>query len=223
MLYEQIRHADTIRRIYKMRHLLTQKKPPEMGTKMGYAKYSKYFYQIKSKLRDEGTIGSRGTFVESPPNLHVSTMPLRVNRTQIKVLGNRIPYALFLVLATGPPRRAADLAKDMHFSRKAVYLALKRMEHVGLVNVTDFTATAEDGSARAWLEEYMESVKAWIDASGDVAALFRMIPSYVGGPHARRLQHYESGSPVGPAEMHIFTHAPLVGLMGCHRAKEQVF
>ena len=213
MLYEQIRYASTIRGMYKMRHLLTQKKPPDMGTKLGYPKYSKQFYRIKSNLRKEGIIGSRGTFVESPPNLHLSTMVLRVDRAQISALGYRVPYVLFLALATGPPRKASYLARGYRLSRKAVHDALRRMEGVGLVRKDGSAVAAEDGPARMWLAEYLEAARAWIDASGDASVLFNTIPSYVGGPHARRLLRYESGAPVGPAEMHIFTYGPLLDLM----------
>lgn len=213
MLYEQIRHANVIRGMYKMRHLLAQKKPPDMGTRLGYPKYSKQFYRIKSKLRKEGITGDRGTFVENPPNLHVAAMVLRVDAAQISTLGHKVPYVLFLALATGPPRKVSYLARECGFSRKAVYDALERMERAGLTRRNGSTAAAEDGPARTWLAEYLEAARVWVDASGDTSVLFNAIPSYVGGPHARRLSHYESGAPMGPAEMHIFTYKSLLGLM----------
>jgi len=215
MLYEQIRHAGVIRRMYKMRHLLNQKKPPEMGTRLGYPKYSKQFYRIKSKLRKEGITGDRGTFVENPPNLHMAAMVLRVDAAQISVLGHKVPYVLFLALIAGPPRKASCLARECGFSRKAVYDVLGRMEGAGLAgrDGSAAAAAAKDGPARTWLEEYLEAARAWVDSSGDASALFNAIPSYVGGPHVRRLSHYESGAPMGPAEMHIFTYKPLLGLM----------
>ncbi len=223
MLYEQIRYANTIRRIYKMRHLLAQKKPPDMGTRLGYPKYSKQFYRIKSKIKKEGIIGNRGMFVENPPNLHVASMPLRVDAAQISVLGYKVPYVLFLVLAMGPSRNVSYLAKGCHFSRKAVYDALSMMERVGLVRKDGSGTTAEDSSARTWLAEYLEAVSVWIDASDDTFVLFNMIPSHVGGPHVRRLLHYESGAPVGPAKMHIFTYEPLLDLMETMVKKSRYF
>lgn len=213
MLYEQIRYADVIRGVYRMRHMLTQKKRPDLGTRLGYPKYSKQFYRITSKLKAEGIIGSHGMFTESPPNLHLVAMPLRVDRVQISVLGRRVPYVLFLSLATGPPRKAGYLASGCPISRKAVYDALKKMEGAGLVRMDGSTAAAEEGSARAWLAGYIEAARSWIDASGDASVLFNTIPSYVGGPHARHLLHYEPGRPMGLAEMHIFTYGPLLDLM----------
>ena len=216
MLYEQIRYANTIRGMYKMRHLLYQKKPPDMGTRLGYPKYSKQFYRIKSRLRKEGIIGDRGTFVENPPNLHVAAMTLRVDAAQISALGYKVPYVLFLALATGPSRKASYLARECGFSRKAVYDALRVMEKTGLARKdgsATTTTTAEDCPARTWLAEYLEAARVWVDSSGDASVLFNAIPSHVGGPHVRRLSHYESGAPVGPAEMHIFTYKPLLGLM----------
>ena len=195
-------------------NMLTLKRPPDIGTRLGYPKYSKQFYRIKSRLKKEGIISSRGTFVESLPNLHMAAMAMRVDAAQISVLGYRIPYVLFLALATGPPRRVSSMASECRFSRKAVYDALERLEQAGLVRRDGHVNTAvEDSSARVWLAEYLKAVVAWIDASGDASVLFNTIPSYMGGPHMHRLSHYESGAPMGPAEMHIFTYGPLLGLM----------
>ena len=223
MLYEQIRHANTIRGIYKMRHLLAQKKPPDMGTRLGYPKYSKQFYRIKSEIRKEGIIGSRGTFVENPPNLHVAAMALRVDAAQISALGYKVPYVLFLALATGPPRNVSYLATGCRFSRKAVYDALRMMERAGLVRKDGSVTAAKDSPARTWLAEYLEAVRVWIDASEDTFVLFNAIPSNMGGPHVRRLSHYESGAPMGPAEMHIFTCEPLLDLMETMVKKSRYF
>ena len=223
MLYEQIRYANAIRGMYKMRHLLAQKKAPDMGTKLGYPKYSKQFYRIKSKLRKEGIIGNHGTFVENPPNLHVAAMVLHVNAAQISALGYKVPYVLFLALATGPPRKASYLARESGFSRKAAYDALKMMERAGLVRKEGSAMVAEDSPARTWLEEYLEAAKVWIDISRDTSVLFNAIPSHVGGPHVRRLSHYESGAPIGPAEMHIFTYGLLLNLMKTMVEKSRYF
>lgn len=214
MLYEQIRHADTIRKMYRIRHLLSQKKPPDMGTRLGYPKYSKQFYRIKSKLREEGIIGSRGTFVESLPNMHVVTMPLHVDRRQAGVLGSRVPYVLFLALLVDSPRRGACLARECRFSAKAVRDALRRMEGVGIVRMSGGAAAAvEDSPTHAWLTRYLAAVRSWLDVSGDTSVLFNTVPSYVGGPHARHLLDYEPGMPMGSAEMRIFTYRPFLALM----------
>lgn len=214
MLYEQIRYADTIRKMYRIRHLLSQKKPPDMGTRLGYPKYSKQFYRIKSKLREEGIIGSRGTFVESLPNMHVVTMPLHVDRRQAGVLGSRVPYVLFLALLVDSPRRGACLARECRFSAKAVRDALRRMEGVGIVRMSGGAAAAvEDSPMHAWLTRYLAAVRSWLDVSGDTSVLFNTVPSYVGGPHARHLLDYEPGTPMGSAEMRIFTYRPFLALM----------
>ena len=214
MLYEQIRYADTIRKMYRIRHMLSQKKPPDMGTRLGYPKYSKQFYRIKSKLREEGIIGSRGTFVESLPNMHVVTMPLHVDRRQAGVLGSRVPYVLFLALLVDSPRRGACLARECRFSAKAVRDALRRMEGVGIVRMSGGAAAAvEDSPMHAWLTRYLAAVRSWLDVSGDTSVLFNTVPSYVGGPHARHLLDYEPGTPMGSAEMRIFTYRPFLALM----------
>lgn len=214
MLYEQIRHAHTVRGLYRMRHLLVHKRSPDMGTRLGFPKYSKQFYRIKSRLKEEGIIGGHGTFVESLPNMHVAMMPLRVAGAQISVLGRRVPYVLFLALVTGPPRTAGYLAAECRFSRKAVYDALRAMAGTGLVRIDGRMAVAEEGSAaRGWLTGYLAAVKSWIDVSEDVSVLFRTVPSYVGGPHARRLLDYEPGTLMGRADVYIFTYGPFLDLM----------
>ena len=214
MLYEQIRYAEVIRKMYRMRHLLSQKKPPDMGTRLGYPKYSKQFYRIKSKFREEGIIGSGGTFVESLPNMHVVVMPLRVDMRQIGVLGNRVPYVLFLALVVDSPRRGADLARECRVSAKAARDALRRMAGAGIVRTGGGVAAAvEDSPAYAWLAGYLAAARSWMDVSGDTSVLFNTVPSYVGGPYARHLLDYEPGAPMGSAEMKIFTYKPFLGLM----------
>lgn len=214
MLYEQIRYAHTVRGLYRLRHLLAHKRSPDMGTRLGYPKYSKQFYRIKSRLREEGIIGGRGTFVESLPNMQVAMMPLRVDGAQISVLGNRVPYVLFLALVTGPPRTAGYLAAECRFSRKAVYDALRAMADTGLVRIDGRMVAAEEGSsAREWLAGYLAAVRSWTDISEDASTLFRTIPSYMGGPHVRRLLDYEPGTLMGRADAYIFTYEPFLDLM----------
>ena len=214
MLYDQIRYVHATRKLYKMRHMLVHNRSPEMGTRLGYPKYSKQFYRVKSKLREEGIIGSDGTFVESLTNLHLVMMPLRVDRAHVAILGRRVPYTIFLALTNGGSKTAGRLAAECGFSRKAVYNALDTMSNAGLVRIDRHVAKAEEGSsAREWLDGYLGAVMSWIDVSDDISVLFRTIPSCVGGPHAHQLRDYEPGMPMGSAEMQIFTYKPFLHLM----------
>jgi len=213
MLYEQIRYAGAVRRIYRLRHLLTQKNPPDLGSRLGYPKYSKQFYRVKGRLKREGILDRHGRFVESLPNLLLAEMPLHASREQIGVLGNRVPYCLLLGLMADSPKGAGDLIRELHFSRGAVYRSLERMERSGLVRMEDSRAVAEGGPASEWLARYLEVVRASIRASGDVAILFSTIPAYIGGPHAYYTTNYEPGRPAGPADMLVLTYAPFLDLV----------
>lgn len=213
MLYDQIRHADAVRKIYRLRHLLTQKNPPDLGSRLGYPKYSKQFYRVKGRLKREGVLDGHGRFVESLPNLQLAEMPLHASKEQIGVLGNMVPYCLFLGLVADSPKGAGDLIRGFHFSRGAVYRSLERMEGSGLVRMEDSVAVAEDGPANEWLARYVEVVRASIRASGDIAILFNTIPAYIGGPHAYYATNYEPGRPAGPADVLVLTYAPLLDLV----------
>ena len=223
MLYEQIRHARIIRHLYRIKHQLARRKGPDLGTRLGYPKYSKQFYRVRSLLVREHIINHRGEFIQSLLNIHMAKMSLRVEEGQISVLGDRVPYCLFLALACGTPARAGSLAGELHLSRKAVYDALARMKETGLVSMSGPVATANDGPARRWLAEYLDLLAAWMDASEDVSVLFNTIPACVGGPLARYLLDYEPGRPMGLADMHIFTPEPFFDLVTSTTEKSRYF
>lgn len=223
MLYEQIRHARTIRHLYRIKHQLARRGGPDLGTRLGYPKYSKQFYRVRSLLMRERVINRRGVFIQSLPNMHMAKMSLRVEDGQIRALGDRVPYCLFLALACGAPARAGSLAGELRLSRKAVYDALARMRVVGLVSMSGPVATANDGPARRWLVEYLDLIAAWMDASEDMSVLFNTVPACVGGPLARYLLDYEPGRPMGLADMHIFTPGPFLGLVKSTTGKSRYF
>ena len=223
MLYEQIRHAGTIRRLYRIKHQLARRGGPDLGTRLGYPKYSKQFYRVRSLLVRERVINRRGEFIQSLPNMHMAKMPLLVEGDQIRVLGDRVPYCLFLALACGAPARAGSLAEELRLSRKAVYDALARMKKARLVSMSGPVAAASDGPARRWLEEYLDLLAVWIDASEDASVLFNAIPACVGGPLARYLLDYEPGRPMGLADMHIFTPGPFFDLVRSTTGKSRYF
>jgi len=213
MLYEQIRYADIIRKIYRLRHLLTQKNPPDLGSKLGYPKYSKQFYRVKAKLREVGILNKQGRFVESLLNLHVVDLPLHATKEQIDVLGNEVPYSMFLALVIDSPKKVGEMIKDLRFSRKAVYDALEKMEKTRLVNVADSLAMAEKGEVNDWFVRYLDLVKTSIDSTGDISLLFNTVPAYISGPQAYYMINYEPGRPVGPADMLVLTYQPFLNFL----------
>ena len=56
--------------------------------------------------------------MENPPNLHVAAMALRVDAAQISALGYKVPYVLFLALATGPPRNVVIFGNGVPFQQE---------------------------------------------------------------------------------------------------------
>ena len=60
MLYDQIRYGEVIWKLYKLRHLLAHKAHPDLGSRVGYSKYSKQFYRITRKLVGEGILDKQG-------------------------------------------------------------------------------------------------------------------------------------------------------------------
>lgn len=213
MLYQQIRHAHTIRGAYRIKHQLIQKKKFDLGTRLGYPKRSKQFYRVKSVLADEQIFNRYGMFVESPINIHMAKMPLLVKEDQIKVLGDPIPYYIFLALVAGTQKQYQVLAKEFGFSRMGVYNALRRMKEVDLVSISSLTPSISDESAYRWFKKYLELATIWIDLNEDISVLFNIVPAYVGGPMARYMLDYEPGRPLVFKDIQILTHELFLGLV----------
>jgi len=212
MLYDQIRYAEKVRRLYRLRHLLVQRSHPDVGSRLGYPKYSKQFYRVKKTLRKDGILDRQGKFVESLPNLWLAELPQSAkNRDQIKVLGHRVPYNVYLAVVSDPGKKRGELARELGVSKKAVYDALASLEKVGLVTIVDSAVSADkEAPLCRWLLRYIELAKIHTNTTGDISALFKSIPGYIGGPQARYVLDYESGRPIGPADMKILTYKPYV-------------
>lgn len=213
MLYKQIRHAHTIRDAYRIRHQLIQKKKFDLGTRLGYPKRSKQFCRVKSVLTEEQIFNRYGMFVESPINIHMAKMPLLVKEDQIRVLGDPIPYYIFLSLVAGTQKRYQVLAEEFGFSRMGVYNALRRMKEVDLVSMSSIIPSINDESAYRWFKKYLDLVTIWIDLNEDISDLFNTVPTYIDGPMARYMLDYEPGRPLIFEDMQILTHEPFLGLV----------
>jgi hypothetical protein len=210
MLYEQLRYAEVVRKLYKLRHLLANKAHPDIGSRVGYQKYSKQFYRITKKLVKEGILDREGRFVESLLNLWFVDLPVDADPNQIEVLGNRIPYTLFLSLSLDSPKKSGELSKELNFNRMSVYLAIEKLKKAELIRSKGSTIVAPGGEMYRWLLRYLELCKTYADTTGDISPLFNTVPAYIGGKQAYYMTNYEPGRPVGPSDMTIITFKPFV-------------
>lgn len=210
MLYDQIRYAEVIRKLYRLRHLLVRSSHPDLGSRLGYTKYSKQFYRVKRKLLELGILDKQGRFVDNLPNLWLAELPLHANKEQLSILGNQVPYSVFLATIIDSPKKTGALAKELNFNRMAVYKALKKLEKVELVMTEDSTISAKEGELYRELLRYIDLCKTHADATGDISVLFKTIPAYISGSQAYYMIHYQPGRPVGPAHMRITTWKPFL-------------
>lgn len=210
MLYNQIRYAEVVRKLYRLRHLLAQKTHPDIGSRLGYPKYSKQFYRVKKKLEEEGILDRQGRFVENLTSLWLAELPLHASKEQITVLGNKVPCNIFLATMMDSPRKAGELSKELNFNRKAVYDAIDKMEKCGLVVRENSKISVKEGSVNRWLQKYVELCKTYADTTDDVSVLFSGVQAYISGSQAYYMVNYEPGRPMGPADMIIATYKPFL-------------
>lgn len=211
MLFEQIRYAEITRKLYRLRNLLVHKAHPDVGSRVGYSKYSKQFYRIKKKLTEEGVLSREGRFVDNILNLWLVEIAFHATKEQQKVLGNRVPYNVFLAVSLNSPKKTSDLTREINFSRKAIYLAVNKLEKAGLIKSDDsMIFPQKEEKAYNWLIRYLDLCKTYADTTNDISILFNTVPAYIGGPQAHYIVNYEPGRPAGPADMSIITFKPFV-------------
>lgn len=212
MLYDQIRYVEAIRKLYRLRHLLVRRTHPDLGSRLGYPKYSKQFYRVKRKLLEEGILDKQGRFADNLPNLWLAEMPLHArNRQQTEVLGDRVPYSVFLALALDSPAKPGELSRGLNLNRKAVYDAARKLEKAGLVRREDSVISVDRAEpVYGWVLRYIEVCRMHADTVGDISILFNVVPACISGPQAYHTVNYEPGRPAGPADMLIVTYRPFV-------------
>lgn len=210
MLFEQLRYAEIIRKLYKLRHLLVHKAHPDIGSRVGYPKYSKQFYRITKKMVKEGILDKEGRFVENLLNLWLVELPLNATNSQIEALGNRIPYTVFLSLCLDSPKKSGEISKELKLNRMSAYLAVEKLKKAELIRAEDSAILAQEEKMYRWLLKYLDLCKTYADTTGDVSPLFSTIPAYIGGPHAYYMTNYKPGSPIGPSDMTIITFKPFM-------------
>ena len=211
MLYTQIRYAEEARKLYRLRHLLSRRGRPGIHSQLGFPEYNEQLRRIKNALKQEHVLDRNGRFIENGPNVWLANLALVAKPEETKVLGNRVPYNIFLALAVNPAKPLRGLPRKLKTDPHVTTAATRRMLKAGLIRRAG-NAVIPDEHVRDWLLEYIELAKAYAYATGDLFYLFRAVPGYIGGPRAYFDQNYEPGRPIGPTKMSIVTYEPFVGV-----------
>ncbi len=211
MLYRQIRYADEIRKLYRLRHLLTTRTGhSDIGSLLGFQKYSKQFYRMKLVLRKERILDRRGAFVESAPNLWIAELRPRASKEQTKALGHRIPYFVFLAATITPGAKTSNLSREFLIDRYLVHYAVRGLAAAKVLSVEERGPLYPSETLRLWLLRYIELSKSHADTTGDLFHLLSALPGYIGGPAAKYAIKYVPGSPIGPSDMVILSYKPFL-------------
>ena len=210
MLYEQMRYAEEIRRLYKLRHLLAHSRHPAIDALLGYPKNSTQFYRIKKALQAEHVLDRQGRFAETPPNLCIAELALNANKAQTRALGNKVPYFIFLAAALEPQTSTRSLPRELFVKRQTVHKALDRLLRVKAVSKKseDGTVIVTDEKIRSWLLKYIDLSRSHADTTGEMSYLFGAVPAHVTGPAALYAVSYEPGRPIGRSDIVIATYKP---------------
>ncbi|KEQ57434.1 Sugar-specific transcriptional regulator TrmB protein [Marine Group I thaumarchaeote SCGC RSA3] len=211
MLYNKIRYSNRIRKLYRLRNLLDQGKHPEIGSRLGFSKYSKQYYDFIKSLQKERIIDKNGSFVEKPTNIWVTEFQLIIeSELESRVLGSRNPYLVYLALVLNNSLELDELIKNLQMSKRSVYDAIDKLDKINLITKTkqNQLQAISGTDIFIWFEKYLALCIREADSTGEISLLFDCVPAYIDGPHAYYLLNYEPGRPVGPSDMIIRTYKP---------------
>lgn len=208
MLYTKIRYAETIRKLYRLKHVLAHSRHPEIGSRLGYQKYSKQFYIILSKLKDEGILDKEGRFVESITNKWLSELPIMIkDRKELQILGFAPTLKIYLALLITKDISIYQIVNGLQMSERTAYAALKKLEGSSLIEYKkNWISINEEKEFARWLSKYLDLSITQADTENNISILFDSVPGYIDGPQAYYLTNYEPGRPIGPADMIIRTN-----------------
>lgn len=211
MFYNKIRHSNRIRKLYRLRNLLSHRKHPEIGSRLGFSKYSKQYYDFIKSLQKEGIVDKSGLFVEKPTNIWITEFPLIAkSESESRILGSKNPYMIYLALVLNNSLDLDELVKSLQISKRSVYDAIDKLKKISLITKTKQNQLQAIGRTDVfiWFEKYLALCIREVDSTGEISLLFECIPAYIDGPHAYYLLNYEPGRPVGPSDMIIRTYKP---------------
>lgn len=208
MIYNKIRHAEDIRKLYRLRNLLAHNKHPDIGARLGYQKYSKRYYLIREKLKKEKILDREGRFVESITNKWMSELPTMIkNKDELHVLGFPPAFSVYLALFFKTHSTLKNIITELEMNERTAYKVIKKLEDSLLVvHNNSLIRINEDCGFYEWLSKYIHLCIVQADTDDDISVLFDCVPAYVDGPQAYYMVNYEAGRPVGPAHMIIRTN-----------------
>lgn len=212
MLYNKIRYAEKIRTLYKLRHLLVHGKHPEIGSRLGFTKYSKQYYDVRDKLIQENILDKEGRFIDNPVNVWISELPIIVNnKQQLGVLGSSPPFTIALSLFFNKKMQVKEISMGLGLYRSTTYDAIQKLAraHLAIFN-PGLVRPIDDESFYHWLDKYINLCLVQADTNDDIHLLFDCVPSYIDGKQAYYTLNYEPGRPVGPSDMIIRTYEPFM-------------
>lgn len=210
MLYNKIRNANRIRKLYRLRNILAHRKRPEISSRLGFSKYSKQYYSLMKRFEEEKILDKNGLFIEKPTNIWIAELPLMIkNEKELQVLGSRGSYLVYLALVFEKSITLNDIVKDLQISKRVTFDIINKLEEVNLIiKQNNELMINETTDMFIWFEKYLGICLRESDSTGEISLLFDCVPAYIDGPHAYYILNYEPGRPVGPANMVIRTYKP---------------
>ncbi len=184
----------------------------ETGSRLGFKKYSRYYYELIKKLHEEKVLDERGVFIDNTINLWLAELSMVLSKRETEVLGSRIPFLiylnLFLNLTKKNPR---DIHDELKLPRSSTYYAIERLESQNLVErANSKVIISKKHGFFSWLTKYVELCLSHADVTKEVFILFDVVPAYVDGPQAFYTVNYEPGRPMGASDMIIRTNEPFI-------------
>jgi|SRR5579872_2458552 len=210
MLYNKIRYAETIRKLYRLRNLLAHNRRPDIGARLGYQKYSKRYYIIKEKLKEEKILDREDRFIESPANRWIVELPTMIDdKKELRVLGFPSTFKVYLALFFKNSMTFKEIVIKLGMSERTAYTAIRRLENSFLIiNKDSLIHIDKNSEIYDWLFKYVDACITQADTEDNISILFDCVPAYIDGPQAYYINNYEPGRPVGPSDMIIRTYEP---------------
>lgn len=212
MLYTKIKHAEQIRKLFKLRHLLEYDRHPDLSPRLGYAKHSKQYYLLIKKLKSEKILDKNGRFIESITNKWLTELPMMSTPDELQVLGNKPAFNLYLALVFAKHLAINQIIRELKINTRTVYDNVKKLKALSLIVSCGSSMEINDKKeVYSWLIKYLDLALSQADADGDVSLLFTCVPGYIDGPQAYYMTNYEPGRTIGPSNMQIRTRYPYLG------------
>ncbi len=210
MLYNKIRYADKIRKLYRLRNLLAHGRRPEISSRLGFSKYSKQYYDFMKNLKDEKILDKNGLFIDKSTNIWITELPLLTkDEKELQILSYQNPYFIYLALVIKKVITFKEIIKELEINKRTAFDILSKLEEMNLIKKkNDQIIVNEEKDLFTWFEKYLAICISEADSTGEISLLFDCVPGYIDGPHAHYILNYEPGRPAGPANMIIRTYGP---------------